>query len=144
MTDLVLFYCCFKVLKGRDRGASIGACQLPGEALVFHAIIWDTRVGRAILRVFKHTASPGVRLQLSEVSNEMPVWTAFVTHTLYSSRWMETISSRVRLAELQRLDFSSGQLTGQYLLRFEEEGDALGFVKAIENLRGTQRMDWGY
>ena len=141
MTDLVLFYCCFEALKARDRSeiaTSIGACQVPGEENVFHGIILDRRVDSAILRVFKDTASPGVRLQASEVSNEFPVWTAFVTHTVYSPKWMmKTGPRRVLLAELQRLEFLSGNITGQCSLEFEEEGDALGFVEAMINLRGT-------
>ena len=140
MTDLVLFYCCFEVLKARDRSeitTSIGACQVPGEENVFRGIILDRRVGSAILRVLRDTASPGVRLQVSEISNEFPVWTAFVTHTLYSSTWMEAGPSQVRLADLQRLDFYSGNITGHYSLTFQKQEDALGFVKAIEKLRDT-------
>lgn len=145
MTDLVLFYCCFEALKAHDHNeitTSVGACQVPGEENVFGGVILDRRVGSAILRVFKDTASSGVRLQVSKVSNEFPVWTAFITHTLYSPTWMEAISreacpSEVRLAELQRLVFFSGSITGHHSLMFPEAEDALGFVKAIEKLRGT-------
>ena len=140
MIDLVLFYCCFEALKARNRGKnaiSIGGCKVPGEENVFQGIILDRRVGTAILRVFKDTASPGVRLQASDVSNELPVWTAFVTHTIYSPTWMTmTGPSRILLAELERLVFLSGNFTGQYCLSFKEDGEASRFVEAIKKLTG--------
>ncbi len=140
MTDLVLFYCCFEALKARDRSeiaTSIGACQIPGEENVFSGSIWDRRFGSTILRVFKDTASPGVRLQASVARDESLVWTAFITHTLYSFTWMEQTSPlQVLLAELQRLGFLSGNITGHYRLNFEEGMDAVGFVEAMRRLRG--------
>ena len=141
MTDLVLFYCCFEALKARDRSiiaTSIGACQVPGEENVFSGNILDRRVGIAILRVFKDTESPGVRLQASDIISEIPLWTAFVTHTLYSSTWMEQTGPRqVLLTDCQRLIFFSGETRGPYSLTFNEGGDALGFVEAMTKLRGT-------
>ena len=145
MTDLVLFYCCFEVLKSRDCReivTSIGACQVPGEENVFQGIIMDNPGGSEyILRVFKDTASPGVRLQVSEARDKFPLWTAFITHVLYSLTWMkQTARRQILLAELQRLDFFLGEITGQYSLMFPEEEDALGFIEAMRKLRDNPRM----
>ena len=82
--------------------------------------------------------SPGVRLQATDAGNESLVWTAFITHTLYSSTWMKRTGPRqILLADFHRLDFLSGDIPGQYILEFEDETDALRFEGAIEGLRGN-------
>ena len=138
-TDLVLFYCCFEAIKARDcskSSTSLGACRVPGEEEVFRGYIRGRFGRRDVLRLFRDMTSPGVRLQATDAGDGSLSWTAFITHTLYSFAWMQRIGPRqISLAEFQRLGFISEDITGQYILKFEEEEDTLGFERAIEGLR---------
>ncbi|MCJ1345946.1 hypothetical protein MMC31_004156 [Peltigera leucophlebia] len=63
------------------------------------------------LRLYKDRDSGGIRMEASVLRGQLkrkPIWTAFITHHVYSNRWMRKIDSRtIQLAELQRYVFKS-------------------------------------
>ncbi|MCJ1282504.1 hypothetical protein MMC26_001827 [Xylographa opegraphella] len=129
---LVLFYCTFLALKSQDEANPIRELQdhiLYDEREVFSAIIIDDTFQHA-LRIFKDINSGGVRLQASALSGPMkkaPIWTAFITHQIFSSRWNQVPEPRkVHLADLTRYVF-----TGSYIPQLGPHGEhELCFLKA--------------
>ncbi|KAL8837596.1 MAG: hypothetical protein Q9170_002473 [Blastenia crenularia] len=128
---MVLFYCAFLSLRSEDSGSPIGSFddhEIHGEKSVYAGKIIDDNFEHA-LRVFKDRDSGGIRLQASVLRGELkrtPVWTAFITTHIQSTRWMRKAPGAPRIihiADLQRYIFTteySPQLgpQGQHELRF--------------------------
>ncbi|KAL8959971.1 MAG: hypothetical protein Q9193_003244 [Seirophora villosa] len=152
---LVLFYCAFLALRSEDSASPIGSLvdyELHGEKSIYaggngRKIIDDNY--QHALRVFKDRDSGGIRLQASALRGELkrkhdvlhstPVWTAFITTHIHSSRWMRKAASSsnvIRLADLQRFVFSNeyNPPLGQHELRFISSSDADDFMDRIDDL----------
>ncbi|KAI4087149.1 MAG: hypothetical protein LQ344_006991 [Seirophora lacunosa] len=150
-TGLVLFYCAFLALRSEDTGSPIGSFddhELHGEKSIYAGgngrKIIDDNYEHA-LRVFKDRDSGGIRLQASVLRGELkrtPVWTAFITTHIHSSRWMRKAASSskvIHLADLQRFVFSTEYNPplgpqGQHELRFISSRDADEFMDSIDDL----------
>ncbi|KAI4166691.1 MAG: hypothetical protein LQ348_007777, partial [Seirophora lacunosa] len=148
---LVLFYCAFLALRSEDTGSPIGSFddhELHGEKSIYAGgngrKIIDDNYEHA-LRVFKDRDSGGIRLQASVLRGELkrtPVWTAFITTHIHSSRWMRKAASSskvIHLADLQRFVFSTEYNPplgpqGQHELRFISSRDADEFMDSIDDL----------
>ena len=129
-------------MKAQDFPEIATSPSLPGEEEVFRGDILDRFAGKTVLQLFKDMTSPGVRLQATDAGDGFLVWTAFITHSLYSFAGMKRTGPRqVLLAEFQRLDFFSGVVTEQYILEFEDKLDALRFEEVIKGLRNNLRTE---
>ncbi|KAL6719003.1 hypothetical protein ACLMJK_003238 [Lecanora helva] len=93
--------------------------------------------------MYRDKESGGVRLQASILSGELkrvPVWTAFITHSFQSKKWMKRPGKNdLHLADLQRYIFSEDYTpqtaaTGEHELTFATYKDLKEFVLAIEDL----------
>ncbi len=113
----------------------IGRDHLEGEERLFSCTIIEDGYEH-VLRIYRDNATGAVRLQASISSGEMqnsPVWTAFITHVLYSASWKRRAGQTVHLADIQHIVF-----TWEYnpcaSLYFPTPDDAILFVDTIDNL----------
>ena len=89
-----------------------------------------------------------MRLQASVSSGEMqntPVWTAFITHVLYSPSWKIRAGRIVYLVDLQHIVFTStynprASSSETFSLNFMTSSDAEQFSDAIDKL-GARGLD---
>ena len=89
-----------------------------------------------VLRIYKDAETGVVRLQASVPSGEMqntPVWTAFITHVLYSTLWKRKSGRTVYLADMEHIVFNSKYKPSAHMT-FTTADDAIQFMDAIDNL----------
>lgn len=154
---LVLFFCTFMSLRSHDGGhiyTNIRDSSLKDEDELFTGEIRDDGYIHA-LRICRDNPSKSIRLLSSVWLGDMkhtPVWTAFITHHIYSPTWMSRPSSSsssfsrstggrtiITLCELKKHVFSPRYepgLTerGEHVLEFTNEEDARAFIETIEEL----------
>lgn len=102
---------------------------MEGEEQRFSGTIIDDGYTH-VLKIYRDRKTGMVRLQASVFSGDMqnaPVWTAFVTDSLYSESWKRKAGHTVYLADIQHVIFTSN-----YRPRFRHEGFPLDFANASD------------
>lgn len=146
---LVVFFCCFQALRAEDFGEPISLAKvvhLEGEERLFDCLIFDDGYHHDF-GIYKDTGTGVVRLQASVHGGEMrnsPVWTAFITHVLYSSSWKIKAGRIIYLADLQPIVFTLGYTPGAdagkgFVLDFVRQLDADQFWDTIDDLKALRK-----
>jgi len=144
---MVLFWCTFHALKAQDVYANIPRLDdaaLDGEVCLFSCVIHDDSYQHA-LHLFRDRDSGGIRLQASALTGELkrcPVWTAFITHQVWSRNWAKRAErKKIRLLELKRFIFTDGGSYeaptgphGEQVIEFMRSADAEKFLATLQDI----------
>lgn len=116
--------------------------HLEGEKNLLTSTIIDNGYEH-IFKIFKDEETGVVRFQASIASGEMHnahVWTAFITHVLYSRSWKRRAGRQVHLADVQLIIFAESYSAALdpvngFVLDFPTVTDATHVWDILENLR---------
>jgi len=136
---MTLFYHAFLALRYHSPNAPLPAESeywLHGEKLMFSAKI-DNDGRSHNLRLLKDRDSGSIRLAAARLDGEydVTVWTAFITHQIYTADWMfYSGPSSVVVKDIRQFSFSSSfdtEFRSQFELKFIVPEDARDFTNVI-------------